>query len=135
MAYIEWNSNISVNIMEIDNQHKKLIEVINELHDSMIKGKSKDILNGLLNDLTNYTVEHFGLEEYYMDKFNYINSSIHKKEHKDFIKKVAEYHNDLKNGKFLLSVQVMNFLKDWLINHIQGSDKKYSEFFIEKGYK
>lgn len=135
MAYIEWNNSYSVKIMEIDNQHKKLVQMINELHEAMSKGKSKDILSPLLDNLASYTIEHFSLEEYYMDKFQYNNASIHKKEHLDFISKVKTYQENLKDGKFLLSVQIMNFLRDWLLNHIMGTDQKYAQFFIEKGLK
>ncbi len=135
MSYIEWNDTYSVKINEIDEQHKKLISLINELHNAMSKGKSKEILESILSGLVDYTVEHFSTEEKYMDKFNYPDSLMHKKEHQTFVRQVQEYQEKLKDKNFLLSIQVMNFLKDWLLNHILGLDKKYSDLFIENGLK
>ncbi len=133
MALFGWNDIYSVNVVEIDRQHKKLIELMNELHNAMLKGQTKDILGRVIEELIAYTSYHFATEEKYFDQFDYPETTTHKNEHNDFIKKITDFKQDFGEGRLFLSTHIMNFLKDWLINHIQGSDKKYSSLFNEKG--
>ena len=86
MALIKWNEKYSVNVNEFDYQHKKLVDLINELHDSMKQGKTKEVLGGILDELVKYTETHFKTEEEYFDKHSYVNSMSHKREHKEFTK-------------------------------------------------
>ena len=135
MALIEWNNNLSVGVDGIDTQHKKLVQMINELNDAMKQGKGKDIIGKIINELINYTQGHFALEEKYFIQTNYPASDAHKIEHKDFVKKVADFRDGFNSGKLGVSIEVMNFLSSWLKNHIQGTDKKYSSHFISNGIK
>jgi hemerythrin len=135
MALIQWDSTFSVNVAEIDKQHQKLIEFINNLNDAMKQGKGKDALANIINELSNYATSHFAFEEGYFDKFGYPAAASHKLDHSNFVKKVSEFKNGFDSGQVALTVTVMNFLKDWLKNHIQGIDKKYSSFFNDKGLK
>jgi hemerythrin len=133
MALIVWSKDLSVNVSEIDKQHHKLVDFINELHDAMLKGKSKEILNEIIKGLAEYTVIHFKTEEALLEKYNYPDLEIQKKEHVLFVKKVSEFREGFKNERFGLSIEIMTFLSDWLKNHINGSDKNYSAFLNEKG--
>jgi hemerythrin len=135
MAIIQWNDTFSVKVAEIDQQHQKLVSMINELSDAMKQGKGKDALSKIVNGLVSYTVTHFNTEEKYFDRFGYPETDSHKKEHVAFVKKVSEFKDGFEKGKLSLSIEVMNFLSDWLKNHINGTDKKYSQFFNEKGLK
>ena len=135
MTLIQWEDTFSVNIAEIDLQHKKLIKMINELNEAMRVGKGNDILGKIINDLIDYAVIHFGTEENYFDQFGYPGSDRHKKEHFEFTQKVAEFQSKFSAGKLCLSVEVMRFLSGWLRNHIKGSDKDYGPFLNEKGLK
>jgi hemerythrin len=135
MSLIEWNDDFSVRIEEIDNQHKKLIEIINELHYAMRERKAKEALGNIINGLVDYAVVHFSTEERYFDQFNYLSSGSHKKEHRGFMDKVNEFKTGFENGKIMLSLEIMDFLKDWLIKHIQKIDMAYAPFFHEKGLK
>ena len=135
MPLIEWNENLSVNISEFDQQHKKLIGMINELHDAMRKRKAKDVLGKIVDGLIDYTETHFSNEEKYLEQFNYPRIVTQKKEHSYFVKKITEFKKGFDEGCPMLSIDIMNFLKDWLVNHIQGTDKKYSAFLNEKGMK
>lgn len=135
MPYIQWSNAYSVNIQKIDQQHQQLVSYINELHEAMSQGKTKQILGEILSKLAKYTVEHFGLEEELMQEYHYSDFQSHKISHKEFINKVTQAQMDFESGKFLISVDVMNFLKDWLISHIMGVDQKYTQFFNEKGIK
>jgi len=135
MAMIQWNDSFSVKVAEIDQQHKKLVAMINELHDAMKQGKGKNVLGKIINGLISYTATHFKTEEKYFDRFGYPEKDSHKKEHVAFVKKVSEFKDGFEKGKLSLTLEVMNFLSDWLKNHIMGTDKKYSQFFNEKGLK
>ena len=132
---VTWDDKYSVNVSEIDNQHKKLVDLINKLHDAMKQGKSKEVLSEIISELINYTDVHFKTEEKYFDKFNYPKSDAHKTLHKNFVDKVLDFKNKYESGNAALSIEIINFLKDWLINHINGSDKEYSSFFNEHGLK
>ncbi len=133
MALANWRKDYSVNIKKIDNQHKKLFEYINAIHDAMKAKKTSEELGKIINKLSNYTVEHFKTEEDYFDQYDYPDAKKHKFEHQVFVDKVKKFQSDLKRGKMLLSLEIVNFLKDWLVNHIQGTDQKYSQFLNEKG--
>jgi hemerythrin len=133
MAIITWSSELSVNVKEIDDQHKKLIEMMSSLHEGMLQGKGKVALAKILQDLAEYTVYHFATEERYMRKYGYVHLDPHKEEHEDFIKKVNEFIEGYRANHLGLSIEVMNFLKEWLTEHIKGSDKGYVALFNAKG--
>ena len=133
MALINWNDRLSVNVKVIDEQHKKLVDMINDLHDAMKQRKGKEILNQILTSLIEYTAIHFKQEEGYLTKFGYKDIINHKKKHVEFVQKVVNFKKDFENGKILLTIEVMDFLSEWLKEHIQGTDKEYTSFLNEKG--
>ena len=135
MAFFEWTDELSVKIKEIDDQHKKLIDMINDFYDGIQNKASKDNLVNLISSMADYTVYHFEKEESYMVKFNYENIDEHHKLHKGFVDKVLDLKNRLDTGKLVISIEVTSFLKDWLKEHIMGEDPKYVELFQKNGVK
>jgi len=135
MSLIDWNESFSVGVAEIDSQHKNLVGMINELHEAMLQRKTNDVLGNIIQRLSNYTVTHFSTEEKYFDKFGYPNAKPHKIQHQDFVKKVTDFQEKFNKNQVALGIEIMQFLKDWLIGHIKGSDKAYTEFFHSKGLK
>ena len=135
MALINWYDSFRVNVKEIDQQHQKLVSMINELNDAMMQGKGKDVMGKIVNGLFSYTATHFKTEEKYFDQFRYPETDSHKKEHIAFVQKVSGFKDGYEKGKLGLSIEVMNFLSDWLKNHIKATDMKYSQFFNEKGLR
>ena len=133
MTFMRWNTNLSVNVAEIDEQHRHLVSFLNDLNASMKEGKGKDALAEIVNGLILYTKTHFATEEKYFDKFGYPEAISHKREHELFVEKVAQFKKDFDAGSKLVSIPILSFLRDWLVNHINGSDMKYSSFFNEKG--
>lgn len=133
MALITWEEKYSVNIKEIDEQHKNLVKMVNDLHEAMSVGKGKEVMGKVLQNLINYTASHFATEEKYMTMFNYPSYPQHKGEHDKFVKQVLDFQKDFNEGNKIISLDVMKFLKDWLLNHILGTDKKFGPFFNEKG--
>lgn len=99
----------------------------------MEENRSKDVIADIINGMSDYTEYHFSAEEEYMIQFSYPEYQGHKKMHAAFINNVNQYKLDLKEGQLMLTVDVASFLMDWLKDHINGIDKKYSAFFNEKG--
>lgn len=135
MKLIEWNDSLSVRIGEIDRQHRQLIDLINELSEAMSEGKGRATVGRILDGLLQYTETHFQTEERYFDRFAYPMANSHKKEHAAFVAKVTEFRDAHTKGRLALSIDVMNFLKDWLRNHIKGVDMEYSPFLRERGLR
>ena len=131
MAFVQWSDQLSVGINTIDDQHKKLVSIINRLYDAMKSGKGSEILSEVLSELIEYTKYHFSTEETLMKNNAYPNYQSHKSLHSKLVEKVMDLELDLKAGRIALSVQVFHFLKDWLVNHIQGEDKKYAPFLTK----
>ena len=133
MTLITWTDDLSVKVSQIDNQYKKLVDLINSLHNAMKERKTNEVLSVTINELVKYALEHFKTEERYFDKYSYPMTEQHKKEHDNFVGKVDAFKGDFDSGKMMLSLEIMNFLKDWLVSHIKKTDMAYSDFFIEKG--
>ncbi len=130
-----WNDSYETGLKEIDAQHKRLVDILNRLFAAMEKGQAKDVLGKLLDELIQYTVVHFGTEERYFKQFGYPEAISHKKEHDDLASKAVALQKDFKAGKAALSVEVGEFLRQWLMKHILGSDKKYAPFLAAKGLR
>ena len=135
MSLIEWTADFSVGVEEIDNQHKQLVKMINELHKAMINGEGSKRIEKIISGLAEYTIYHFGTEEKYFDKFGYPETDSHKQTHVDFVKKVSIFKSEFENKEVMLTIDVLDFLSTWLREHILGDDMDYSDFFISKGLK
>ncbi|MCG8571880.1 MAG: bacteriohemerythrin [Spirochaetes bacterium] len=133
MVLIEWNQKYSVNIIEIDDEHKKIINIINELHDSMLQRAAKSAMSDILKNLIDYTVFHFTKEQKYFEKYNYPHKVDHINKHKEFVDKIKDFQKGHEEDRMFLSIDVMNFLKSWLTDNIMGSDHEYTEFFNSRG--
>lgn len=133
MALLTWNDKYSVNVKEIDDQHKKLISLLNDLHTAMSAGKGKSVLSEVLNKLIEYTAYHFSTEEKYMVQFGFPGYSKHRAEHVDFVKKVKDFDQQFEAGQSTVTIELIKFLNNWVTGHISGTDKQYSQFFNQKG--
>lgn len=130
---IEWNEKLSVGIYAIDDQHKRIIDMINSFYNGINQNSPKDKMLDLLNGMKEYTKTHFLTEERLMKQHNYPEYEQHKTEHTKFIEAVNSFEERYKSGKLLLTLHVTNFLKEWISNHIMGTDKRYTSFFADRG--
>ena len=130
---IKWSKEYSVGIEHFDDEHKVLIKLINDLNDAMLDGKSKSVIGKIITELLEYTEFHFGKEEKEMIDIKYPGYDEQKKMHTIFINKIKEFKNEFESGEALLSLKIIEFLKDWLLTHIVKVDKKYKEYFNENG--
>ena len=133
MSHIAWDEKYSVNIEVIDEQHKHLFQVLENLFDGMGKGKTREILGVTLGELVQYAVEHFATEEIFMTQYDFPGYVEHKAEHEAFKLKVAAFQKDFKAGKAMLSAELIDFLTGWLDHHILFVDKEFGPFLNEKG--
>ena len=135
MPLLLWGPMLEVGVKEIDAQHRKLVDLANELSDAQIAGKAKDALGKTLAELVRYTVSHFATEERLMDQHKYPATAEHKQLHKDLVKTVSDFKAKFDKGDAALSQDVMNFLRDWLTKHIMNTDKTFAKDLIQKGVK
>jgi len=133
MALIEWNKKLSVKIDSIDKQHMVLVDMINEFQEKIKREERKEVIHELIDKMAKYAVSHFKTEEDYFQQYDYPDYVAHKAEHDAFIKKVVDLQERFKKGEFIMTLELGYFLKDWLINHIQGTDKKYVKFLKKNG--
>ena len=130
---IEWDDKYSVGISIIDEEHKELIRIMNVAIVAKQHSNNIDEILKLLKELTIYTLKHFSTEESYMAEFNYPELQYHKEEPDDFPNKTITYCNRVIEGDYHIANEIFEYLKQWLVHHIQITDKKYVECFKKNG--
>lgn len=130
---IKWDKSHSVNVKIIDNQHRHFIGMLNTLYDYIYEGKSREELGIYLNNLIKYADLHFATEEKYFDKFKYENSDTHKNEHAKLRSQIMEFKNKFAAGAEDITVALVDFLENWLVDHLEVQDKKYTKCFNDHG--
>lgn len=134
MALMTWTEKLSVGVGVLDEDHKKLVKMVNDLYDAMQAGHGKEKLGPILNELVQYTKFHFAREEKFFADTAYAAAGPHKQQHEALTRQVLDVQKKYTAGATAtLSLDVMQFLKNWLINHIQGSDQSYRKHLNGKG--
>ncbi|MDJ0762052.1 MAG: bacteriohemerythrin [Myxococcota bacterium] len=132
MEYLRWSDDLSVNVKEIDNQHKKIIEMLATFYQFFDKEDSSALCE-LIDGLSKYAMYHFETEEKYFDKFGFHLARKHKGQHQAFIEKVGALKSRIEGGERVFSLEVTNFVKKWLVEHIHGEDKRFTKCFNDNG--
>ncbi|MEI6213536.1 MAG: bacteriohemerythrin [Desulfuromonadales bacterium] len=130
---MSWNPSMSVNVKQFDDQHIRLVDMLNSLHLAMKEGRGHQVLGEVLNELIDYTSCHFADEEQLMAVHDYPEKAQHIQVHQNLVKQVLELQQNFASGRAILTLDVMMFLKEWLVVHIQGVDRKYGAFLNGKG--
>ena len=129
MPKIEWNESLELNIPEIDEQHRRWVDIINELHDSLMShGGEHNLTIKILNEMVDYGQFHFTFEEDYMKKIGYPEIAMHSSMHNAFMKDLVNKMQQERGGGLVLNTEVMKILTGWLLSHIMVEDRKYKEF-------
>ncbi len=128
-----WKPDYSVGVAQLDEQHRKIFELLSTLQQAMLGKKSQDVLAGIIQELVQYAKTHFASEEAYFQMYAYPDREAHKREHEEFLQKVQKFQADFAKGQAALSIEVFKFLGDWVKKHVLGSDKKYGPFLNSKG--
>jgi len=140
MNLIEWDSNYIFDIEEIDRQHKQLVDITNELFAAISGGLGLSIVEETLGKLIDYTEEHFATEEKYFEAFGYAEGEEHKAEHQKLRDEVSTLKSRLCQAcevpierRAEITIDLLNLLRDWLLDHFRETDEKYVSLFKEKG--
>ena len=122
---IRWNSTYELGIKAIDEQHIKLVDIINDFYNAFATAQAHEKIGEIINELVNYTIFHFTAEEEIFMNSNYPETDNHKKIHKEFVDELKRYHQEVKDGNMTTTYDLMTYLRDWLIKHIMGTDRTY----------
>lgn len=135
-ALFEWTDDLSVSIEEIDNQHKVLIGIINQLFLAVAHRKSDKVIGEILDALTDYTRTHFELEENLMRSAGYGGEAFetHLAIHRAFVEKIEAIAHKVMVENKAVSFELMNYLKHWLRDHIMVTDKEYAQALRQAGF-
>lgn len=132
MAVIKWRDSYNTGIEAVDLEHRKLVDLIEAMYTNVRDKEPKDAVEKVVNEIAGYTQEHFTNEEMLMEKEQYPQLDDHKKEHQNLIEEVAVFKERLLKNFPDGREDFYRFLREWLINHILESDKKFGVYVIEK---
>jgi hemerythrin len=118
-------------IKQIDDQHKGLLDIVNDLfnHTSKSEAEERAYFREVIGNVVSYAKAHFVTEERYLRATKFPDYENHKKSHEEFILTVVKAVSDYEKGKRLVLRNFANFLRNWILSHIAISDTKYSEYF------
>jgi hemerythrin len=129
MAYLHWSNELDTGIEVIDKQHRRIVDLINELNTAH-EGGDTAVINHVLGELVDYTLSHFSFEEELQEKANYPFFKAHKRVHEIFTKRVGEFQKRAAAGENVAQ-ELLSMLKIWLVNHIKGDDADYVESVVQ----
>jgi len=132
---LQWEDKYSVGVKIIDEQHQKMFTVINNLIDIIQNTPTKEDLTGVITSLIEYKKYHFDTEEKYFKEFNYEGTEEHVAAHHTFEEKIKNIEEKNGNNTISLAYDLVDFLEDWLVDHLQTLDQKYKECFLKNGLK
>jgi hemerythrin len=135
MSTFTWNDSYSVHVNQFDAQHKKLFEIINALADAMRIGQGEDVLREVVGQLAVYTRTHFLQEEVAMRQTGYPGLAAHQNQHNQLMATVEKYKTDFIEGRKPNLVDLLTFLRTWLVQHIQKTDKQYADHMNAHGFR
>lgn len=125
---LTWSDKYRIGVLEIDVQHENLFKLYNALVDAVYKGEGIKVLQKCLDDLFDYVIVHFTTGEAYMEKCHYPGIADHKAAHKVLREKTYYIHKDFTDGKPVLTMEGLLFVKDWIHNHVLGVDMQYKPY-------
>ncbi len=129
MGRKDWDDSFSVNHEELDKQHQKLVELYNDLHESLLHGTIEEATEQreqTLASLVDYIDHHFNSEEQYLKELKYPGYKKHCQIHKNFSNKVKSLQSDIADGNMVFTSSLIKLLRNWIVDHILKEDKAYS---------
>ncbi|MCL6622622.1 MAG: bacteriohemerythrin [Syntrophobacterales bacterium] len=133
MSLTAWKETYSVNIRELDEQHRRLLGLVEQLRTAMRQGRGKEELRRIFDGLVAYTATHFACEERLMEAHGFPEYEEHQRIHAAMTRKVLDLQRQFHCGRLGLSLEVLKFLEEWVEKHILGTDKKYGPFLNQRG--
>lgn len=131
MKDIIWDESLSVEVDEIDEDHRRLVDLFNILSHAVAEGDATDYIEAVLEELISCTIWHFRHEERLMLLYRYEGIEEHKSEHHDLIDSVKQLQQRFHKENKLLTNEDIEYLEDWLTEHILGQDMRLG-FYLMK---
>ena len=128
MSYLKWSDKYSLNVAEIDEQHKKLVSLVNDMYDAMQEGKGRDMIGTVIAEFVDYTDYHFKAEERLLRQNGYPEYDAHKVMHDNLSRKAHSIKEAFERGNTPTAIEVMLLLTNWLNIHILEEDRKYKPY-------
>jgi hemerythrin len=125
MAHIQWKERYNINYKEVDAQHKRLLDILNHLLDLIENKRPSEEISVIIHRLCAYALDHFTLEEKYLEACAYPGTDRQKAEHGHFVEKVLDFNERYDPSDPALLVETFDFLKNWYLGHILRSDFEY----------
>ena len=135
MPLITWGPKLEIGIGIIDSQHRRLVDLINELHEAIQEGRGADLVGKTLNGLIDYTHTHFTTEQELLKEHNYEDYKLHCREHRIFTDQIEIYRDRLDAGSLRISADVMEYMRGWMLTHIGSSDRAYMKTLKDAGVR
>lgn len=125
---VAWQDKYALDMDEIDEQHKMLFDIMNRLWAAIVKHVESEEIGRVIADLERYTVLHFTEEETFMRSIGYVHFDAHAGHHRKFIEQLGKEKQRAYAGQEI-SLELLHFLRDWLVNHILVEDRRYALWF------
>ncbi len=132
MSFVEWSDQLSIRVPEMDDQHKQLVAMLNEYHDALKTGNGREALGPIISRLVSYTRTHLTNEEKFLENIDYAFINSHKTEHRKLTEQVLDLQRQYNAGDNSISPRLLNFLRDWLVNHIRKVDRMYGDYYVKQ---
>ena len=132
MSLLRWKDEYLTQVEEIDNQHRRLFDLVNDIYDMMRLGRGQESVVEGLTELFEFTRFHFGTEEKFMGESDFGGTEAHIAEHARLLDQISNLRIEVREGRIVLSMNEMYFLKDWLLVHFQGPDKGLAHHLITR---
>ncbi|MBF0184045.1 MAG: hemerythrin family protein [Magnetococcales bacterium] len=129
---LPWDSSFHVGLAEIDDDHQRLVALLNGLISALNEQASQETVGRLLDELVNYTAWHFRHEERLMQSYRYSQFIAHKRQHTQLIEQANQAHSLYRTEGNKVVMEVVALLKDWLINHVLIVDKSLAEYLVTR---
>jgi hemerythrin len=127
---VSWKDSYSVRIPQIDDQHKALIDLMNRLYAATQTGETLAAVAKALDELEDYTEVHFACEERLMTEHRYSGLAAHRSQHATFIRQLEGMQGKLDGGDPMIGIETLEFLRNWLADHILNSDRAYTRELV-----
>lgn len=122
---IEWDETMAIGVHDIDEQHRLLLQMLNELHEKMSLGAAHQAVRDALQGMHAYASFHFADEERLLQEHGYPDLPAHRQAHQEFVQRLEDFQKVVEQDSLIGALEVLHFLKQWLVQHIKGTDKQF----------
>ena len=133
MKLVNCGKQLSVGVQQLDEQQCKLVDIINQLHESLKEGHGFQAIQQTLQQLHEYTETHFQHEEQLLEEHQYPQLEEHRVAHQQLSQQLAQFQLEMKAAPHITRHHLLQFLLDWLIGHIKSEDRAYGSFLNSRG--